>query len=105
MPLLSLPQVIQQLQALYGEPDPPEVTDPWELILWENVAYLVDDDRRRAAMTVLRERVGINPAQILAAPADRLLEATGYGIVPDQNVEKLRRCAEISLHEFDGDLR
>ena len=65
MPLLSLPQVIQQLQALYGEPDPPEVTDPWELILWENVAYLVDDDRRRAAMTVLRERVGINPAQIL----------------------------------------
>ena len=36
MPLLSLPQVIQQLQAFYKEPDPPEVTDPWEMILWEN---------------------------------------------------------------------
>jgi len=105
MPLLSLPQIIQQLQAFYEEPDPPEVTDPWEMILWENVAYLVDDERRHEAMTVLRERVGISPAQILAAPADRLLEATGYGIVPDQSVEKLRRCAEIALHEFDGDLR
>jgi endonuclease III len=102
---LSLPQVIEQLKAFYGEPDPPEVTDPWELILWENVAYLVDDERRHEAMTVLRERVGISPAEILAAPAERLLEATSHGIVPDQNVEKLRRCAEISLHEFDGDLR
>jgi len=105
MPLLSLPQIIQQLQAFYEEPDPPEVTDPWEMILWENVAYLVDDERRHEAMTVLRERVGISPAQILAAPTDRLLEATGYGIVPDQSVEKLRRCAEIALHEFDGNLR
>jgi endonuclease III len=104
MPLLSLPQVIQQLQAFYEEHDPPAVTDPWEMIVWENVAYLVDDERRHEAMTVLRERVGISPAQILAAPADRLLEATGHGIVPDQSVEKLRRCAEISLHEFDGDL-
>ncbi len=105
MPLLSLPQVIEQLEAFYGEPDPPDVTDPWEMILWENVAYLVDDKRRHEAMKVLRKRVGISPAQILAASADRLLEATGYGIVPDQNVEKLRRCAEISLHEFDGNLR
>jgi endonuclease III len=105
MPLLTLPQVIEQLQAFYGEPDPPDVTDPWELILWENVAYLVDDERRHEAMTVLRERVGISPAEILAAPADRLREATSHGIVPDQNVEKLRRCSEIALHEFDGNLR
>jgi hypothetical protein len=69
MPPLSLPQVIEQLKAFYGEPDPPDITDPWELILWENVAYLVDDERRHEAMTVLRERVGISPVQILAAPA------------------------------------
>ena len=26
------------------------------------------------------------------------------GIVPEQSVEKLRRCAEIALEEFDGEL-
>ena len=27
------------------------------------------------------------------------------GIVPEQSVEKLKRCAEIALEEFDGELR
>ena len=27
----SLPRVIERLGVIYGEPDPPEVTDPWEL--------------------------------------------------------------------------
>jgi len=105
MSRIPLPQVIERLGAFYGEPDPLEVTDPWEMIVWENVAYLVDDERRCEAMTALRERIGTGPEQIMAAPAGRLLEAAVRGIVPEQSVEKLRRSAEIALHEFAGDLR
>jgi endonuclease III len=105
MSRIPLPQVIDRLGAFYGEPDPPEVTDPWEMIVWENVAYLVTDEHRREAMTTLRERIGISPEEIMAAPAGQLLEAAVRGIVPDQSVEKLRRSAEIALHEFGGDLR
>ena len=102
---IPLPQVIEHLQAFYGEPDPPHVTDPWEMIVWENIAYLVDDKRRLEAMTALRKRTGTSPEEIVAAPVGNLLEAAVRGIVPDQSVEKLRRSAKIALHEFGGDLR
>lgn len=105
MRLALLPVIIKQLEAFYGTPDPPEVTDPWEMIVWENVAYLVDDKRRHEAMETLREQVGINAEELRAAPASQLLGAASRGIVPEQSVEKLRRCAEIALEEFGGDLQ
>jgi endonuclease-3 len=105
MSLIPLKQVIERLVAFYGKPEPPETTDPWEMIVWENIAYLADDARRREAMTMLRDQVGISPEQILAASSDRLLAVGRHGIVAENTVEKLRRGAEIALSEFGGDLR
>jgi endonuclease-3 len=105
MRLVPLPGIIQQLEVYYGKPDPPQVTSPWELIVWENVAYLVDDARRQTAMKMLREQVGSSPEQILAAPPDRLLKVAAHGIVPAQSVKKLHRCATIALEEFGGNLQ
>ena len=45
MSLIPLPKVIERLKAYYGKPDPPEANNPWEMILWENIAYLADDER------------------------------------------------------------
>src|SRR5262245_9685253 len=101
---LSLVAVLDRLAATYGEPAPPVVTDPFEQVLWENVAYLADDGRRAAAFAALHERVGTAPARILAAP-DRVLAAVASaGILPATQAAKLRRCAEIALAEFGGDL-
>jgi len=105
MRLVPLPEIIERLERFYGKPDPPEVTDPWEMIVWENVAYLVDDERRHEAMKTLREQVGNSVEQILAAPPGRLLKAAARSIVPQQSVKKLRRCAAVALEEFGGDLR
>jgi endonuclease-3 len=105
MSRIPLPQIVERLGVFYGEPDPLEVTDPWEMIVWENVAYLVNDKHRHEAMTALRERIGTSPEQIMTAPAGQLLEAAVRGIVPDQSMKKLRRSAEVALHEFGGDLR
>jgi endonuclease-3 len=105
MAIIPLGQVIERLGKYYGEPSPPEITDPWELIVWENIAYLADDARRQEAMAMLRKQIGVTPEQILAAPADRLLGVARRGIVPENTVKKIRRAAEIALHEFDGDLR
>ena len=99
-----LPQIIDRLEAHYGEPDPPDVTDPWEMILWENIAYLADDTRRREAMEMLRDRVGVTAEQILSAPADRLLAVGRHGILAENTVAKIVRAAEIAVREFDGDL-
>ena len=102
--MTRLPKLIDLLAAFYGEPPPPEYTHPWELIVWENVAYLVDDDRRQQAMTDLRQKIGMTAEEILAAPPARLIKSGVRGIVPEQSAEKLRRSAEIALEEFGGDL-
>jgi endonuclease-3 len=105
MSCITLAQVVERLEGFYGAPDPPNITDPWDLILWENITYLVDDKRRLAAIEALRQQIGTSPEQILAATPAQLLKVTGYGIVPERSVEKLRRSAEIALQEFGGDLR
>ena len=50
---IPFPQVVERLQAHYGRPKVPSLGGPWEAILWENVAYLADDDRRREAFQTL----------------------------------------------------
>jgi endonuclease III len=105
MTRITLPQVVEQLQAHFGKQKPSKLESPWEMILWENVAYLADDDRRQQAFQTLQKRIGIKPAQILSASDEALLEVTKHGIMPELFAEKLRKCAKIALEDFDGDLR
>jgi endonuclease-3 len=102
MPLL---QVLDALEAHYGPLSAPKLRGPWEMILWENVAYLANDERRRDAFQTLKKRIGIEPGQILSASDEALLEVTRHGILADRFAEKLRTCAQTALEEFNGDLR
>src|SRR2546430_5491547 len=99
---LDLRKIVAQLEAHYGKPGPPITTDPFELVLLENVAYLVDDKRREAAFELLREHAGTKPHQILAAAPEKLLRATslGGGMHPEQRVNRLREIALIAMDEF-----
>jgi endonuclease-3 len=97
--------IVDQLKAFYGPPKPPEVTDPLEMILLENVAYLVDDEQRERAFAALRDRIGLSPVNILSASEEDLSEVSRLGgMLPDARVSKLRAIAQIALHEFEGDL-
>jgi endonuclease-3 len=75
------------------------------MVLWENVAYLADDRRRLQAFETLKKQIGTEPARILSAPDEAVLEVTRHGIMPEQFADKLRKCARILLEKFDGDLR
>jgi endonuclease III-like uncharacterized protein len=97
-------EIVEGLQGFYGPPEPPRVTDPLGMILLENIAYLVSDERREQAFNALRERVGLTPPEILMAHDETLLEVARLGGKhPAARVEKLRRIAQIALQEFDGD--
>src|SRR5580704_10455231 len=92
-PLPALPRLLDELEAEYGPLRPPHPTDAVGLLLWENVAYLVDDARRGAAFDALAATVGIQPEDILAAAyAD--LRALVVGMRPEDRVARLRRVAE-----------
>ena len=96
--------ILRTLRAFYGKPQPPAVTDPFEQILLENVAYLAREAARSEAFAELRKRTGLKPARILAAPRATLHEIAGRGITPAATVEKLLEIAAIAQDEFGGDL-
>ena len=97
--------IVDGLKSFYGKPAPPITTDPFELILWENVAYLISDERRAEAFTLLRKSVGTKPHEILAAKNDDLLRVARLGgMQPEKRAAKLRELALISMNEFSGDL-
>lgn len=101
----DLARVLDALEKAAGRPKPPPTKDPLELVLWENVAYLADDERRAEAFRALKKRVGTRPEQILSARGEELLEIARAGIVAGNSVEKLRRTAAIALEQFGGDLK
>jgi endonuclease-3 len=101
----SFQKIVDELKEFYGRPEPPKVIDPFGLILLENVAYLLSDERREQAFNALRKRVGLTPPEIVMAHEETLLEVASLGgMRPAARVEKLRRIAQIALQEFDGDL-
>ena len=100
-----LESILSRLEEFYGKPAPPRVTDPFEMILLENCAYLVDDSKRESAFQVLRKEIGLKPKKILSAPAKKLKEAArSGGIILGLRVNKLRKCAEIVINDCGGDL-
>jgi endonuclease-3 len=102
----DLNKIVARLAAHYGQPKPPITNDPFELLLLENVAYLVTDERREDAFNLLRKHAGTNPHEILAASHDQILQATKLGgMHPEQRVNRLREIALIAMNEFGGDLR
>jgi endonuclease III len=93
-----------KLARHYGPPGPPPPKGPFELILWENVAYLADDDRRGDAFALLKKSVGLSPRKVLDASTSALRAVAAHGILAERSAGKLREVARIAVKEFDGDL-
>jgi endonuclease-3 len=102
----TLNKIVSRLVKHYGKPKPPITTDPFELLLLENVAYLVTDERREEAFKALRECCGTKPTEILAASNEKILKATKLGgMHPEQRVHRLKEIALIAMNECAGDVR
>ncbi len=81
------------------------LTDPLQLILWENIGYLIDDPRRQALFDEFRTRVGLTAQAIAAADGAVLLDiAQRGGMRPETRVARWREIARIVLDRCGGDL-
>jgi endonuclease-3 len=99
----DLIETVAVLGRLHAPPAQP--VDPLQLILWENIGYLIDDDRRRALFDTFGERIGFEPAQIAVADDAALMPlAAAGGIRPGQRAERWREIAGIVLEHGGGDL-
>jgi endonuclease-3 len=103
---VELASVMERLESRYGAPPQPATRDPFETILFEQIAYLASDARRAETFEALRARVGLAPARILAARPALLSEiATLGGIHAAERAERMRASARLVLDECAGDLR
>ncbi len=100
----TLRAAVRVLLKHYGPPAPPATSDPFELILWENVAYLAPPARRGDAFAELKRTIGTAPAAILKATKVDLERITSRGILKSTFAGKLRKCARIAVDKFGGDL-
>src|ERR1700682_550421 len=99
-------QVLARLRKHYGGPLPPRITDPFQMILHEKLAYLASDEKRDAAFDALRDRVGLTPEAILKASPKTLLEITRMGgIHAELRAERLREAAHLAIDKSVDDLR
>ncbi len=98
--------ILAKFERQHGPPAAPAAAGPFEMVLWEIVAYLADDDRRGRAFQALGERVGTTAEEILAAPEKTLIEVTrtGGAIAAEERAERLREAARIVRDDFGGDL-
>ncbi|QUD86997.1 hypothetical protein [Phenylobacterium montanum] len=100
---ISLIEAVERLAALYPPGEP--LTDPLQQILWENIGYLIDDDRRAVLFETFRAEIGLDPQAILKADPKRLMPiAQRGGMRPEIRVERWRTIAEITLAQAGGDL-
>src|SRR4029079_7997966 len=84
------------LRAFHGEPPRPPTRDAFRLILWEQVGYLADDEKRLEAYGALETRVGVTARGILDAPTAVLREIVRQGgaIAVSQRADRLRAVAD-----------
>ena len=100
---ISLPAIVTRLSKLYAAGTP--LSDPLHHILWDNIGYLIDDDRRATLFEEFRQTVGLDAASILAASDSCLLAlARKGGMNPQARVERWHEIAGIVAQECGGDL-
>jgi endonuclease-3 len=106
MAAATLPRILAALRRFYGAPARATIRDPFRLILWEQVGYLATDAQRKVAFDALRNQVGLEPADIAAAPHATLRAVTRLGgaIAADVRANRLRQSAELVLRKWNGDL-
>lgn len=96
---------VKQLENRYGKPAKPPARGAFELVVYENIAYLADEEKRDLAFAEFKKRVGTRPADVLSTkPVDLVSIAALGGIFPELRAGRLRKSAEMVRDKFDGDL-
>src|SRR5579863_6916177 len=105
MQVPDLKKLLARLQRHHGDPALPPAKGPFELVMWENVCYLLPDERRAAVFEGVRTQVGMSADAIWKAPQEvLLLLATMGGMRPETRVFRWREIARITITQFGGDL-
>jgi endonuclease-3 len=101
-----LAEALSLLQRRFGKPSPPVATDPFEMVLGETCAYLVDDERRKEVFDRLKARTGGDPERLAAMRTEALAELIADGgMQPRMRAEKVQAAANLALDIGTAELK
>jgi len=102
-----LVNLVDRLYERWGDPELPPTSDPFGLILWEQVAYLGSDERRGEAFARLRNEIGLTPRAIAGASLTKLEEVarSGGAIAAADRAKRMQRSAKLVIDEWGEDPR
>jgi endonuclease III len=102
---VNFEELVQALNGHYGKPKPPPARSVFELVIYENIAYLVSDDRREKAFRELKRQIGTRPEDLLLASMEQVTAITALGgIFPELRARRLQEAARLVRDKFGGDL-
>jgi endonuclease III len=97
---------LARLHKQYGDVALPEPRAPFALIVWENCAYLVDDERRAQTFANLRKLIGMTPQKLVAAGPKNIEAAIrDGGMQPPHRAAKVFESAQLALDVGDDEWR
>ena len=103
---LTVPEVLDQLERLYGKQTPAWPTEPYLFLLWWYCGYPTSDAACTKGWKELTTQIGTDPEAILAARPAALASALKLGgMVPELRAERMKEVAARIQDQFNGDLR
>ena len=105
-PRISVADVLDRLEKFYGPQEPSFPVEPYEFLIWWHCGYPASDAACEKGWKNLKQQVGIEPEQLLAARPAKIADALkAGGMVPELRAERLKEIAMRVKDEFGGDLR
>jgi len=103
---ISVPDLLNRLEKFYGPQEPAFPVDPYEFLVWWHCGYPASDAACEKGWKNLKQQIGIEPQQLLAAsPAKITNTLKAGGMVPELRAQRLKEIAMRVKDEFGGDLR
>jgi endonuclease III len=103
---LSVPVLLDRLEAFHGIQEPCWPVEPYEFLVWWHCGYPASDATCARGWSALKSSVGTEPRKLLVASQAQLGAALkAGGMVPELRAMRLQQIAERVVNEYGGDLR
>jgi endonuclease-3 len=103
---LSVPELLNHLEAFYGKQEPCWPSDPYRFLLWWYCGYPASDASCTKGWKELTGKIGTDLDVILGAHPAKLAGALkSGGMFPELRAERMKEVSARIKNEFDGDLR
>ena len=105
MAKLTLPAILDKLQAHYGEQKPDWPTLPEQFLIWWHCGYPPSEKACQRGWDSLKSTIGTDIPRLIEARKPKLVAALkAGGMIPELRADRIKEVATKIHHAYSGDL-